>query len=210
MTDSHDISTSALLERAFPGRRASLKRAILEAALGCFNQHGIEATTIDMVRTAADTSVGAIYHHFGNKEGLVSALFFTALDDQAALREQYLAHAQETRDGVHALVHSYLDWVVANADWARFMFQSRNAMSQTPQSDALMARNRQRTATLLAWLADPARQGSLRRLPPELVPALIIGPCESYCRAWLSGRTQAGPETYRDLLAEAAWRAVGA
>src|SRR5690606_17629549 len=68
-----------ILERSYPGRRAELKRAILRAGLECFNAQRIEATTIEMIRSGCDTSVGAIYHHFGNKEGLIAALLFAAL-----------------------------------------------------------------------------------------------------------------------------------
>jgi len=63
-----------LIERTFPGRRSDLKRIILREALACFNEVGIEATSIETIRARCDTSVGAIYHHFGNKEGLVAAI----------------------------------------------------------------------------------------------------------------------------------------
>lgn len=58
-----------LLEKIFKGRRALLKRQILECALIEFLCTGIAATTIEMIRDQADTSIGAIYHHFKNKEG---------------------------------------------------------------------------------------------------------------------------------------------
>ena len=80
------MATHEALERQFPGRRAHLKRHILHGALACFNEQGLEPTTIDQIRVRCDTSVGNIYHHFGNKDGLIAALFFCALDDQARLR----------------------------------------------------------------------------------------------------------------------------
>lgn len=55
---------------------------------------------------------------------------------------------------------------------------------------------------------EPIRE-ELLSLPLELMPSLIIGPAESYCRAWLSVRVKQSPELYRQALAEAAWRAVG-
>lgn len=204
------MNTSDLLQRAFPGRRAELKRAILGAALDCFNTHGIEAATIDMVRSAVDTSVGAIYHHFGNKEGLIAALFFVALDDMAALRDESLSKATTTEDGVRALVCSYVDWVVAQPEWARFLFQARAAVAKGPQAAALAARNRERNQALARWFALSARRAGLLPLPPELLPSLVIGPAENYCRAWLSGRVQTSPLAQRKALAAAAWRSVGA
>jgi AcrR family transcriptional regulator len=202
------MDTADLLERCYPGRRAELKRDIFRKALTLFNEQGIEATTIEMIRAECDTSVGAIYHHFGNKEGLVAALFFTALDDQARLRDSYLSDATTTREGVQALVHSYVDWVDSQPEWARFQYHARFAVTKGPLKDELAARNKTRNKALLEWLFNPGRQDELAGVPAELMLSLIIGQADSYCRAWLSGRVKGSPKAYRELLADAAWRSV--
>lgn len=196
-----------ILECSYPGRRAELKRSILRAALDCFNTHGIEATTIEMIRSARETSVGAIYHHFGSKEGMVAALFFAAMEDQAALRQKYLAKAQTTRDGVNALVLSYVDWVAEQPEWARYQFNARFAVANGPHKEELAEKNKARNQQLQEWFSR-AGGDELKSLPYELVPSLIIGPAESYCRAWLAGRVGNSPKAYREMLAEAAWRSL--
>ena len=203
-----NMETSDLLERCYPGRRAELKRDIFRKALTLFNEQGIEATTIEMIRAECDTSVGAIYHHFGNKEGLVAALFFTALDDQARLRDSYLSDAKTTQEGVYALVHSYVDWVDSQPEWARFQYHARFAVTKGPFKDELTTRNKARNKQLLEWLSASARGDELKGTPAELLLSLIIGQADSYCRAWLSGRVKGSPKVYRDTLAHAAWRSV--
>ncbi len=198
-----------LIERTFPGRRSDLKRSILRAALACFNEVGIEATNIETIRARCDTSVGAIYHHFGNKEGLVAALFFAALEDQATLRDRYLQDARTAHAGVVGLVHSYVEWVHEQPEWARFVFQSRFAVSNGPFKDELIARNRQRNQLLKDWMSAPERKEHFSHLPAELIPSLIIGAAESYSRAWLSAKVKKSPWEYRELLAEAAWNSIG-
>lgn len=202
------MPTRDLLERSYPGRRAELKRSILEAALQCFNSNGIEATTIEMIRLACHTSVGAIYHHFGNKEGLVAALFFAAMSDQAALRLRYFETAETTKDGVNALVFSYVDWVTSQPEWARFQFNARFAVANGPHKDELAERNKLRNQQVQGWFSRPGVGEELKHFPSELVSSLIIGPSESYCRAWLSGRVNETPGTYRETLADAAWRSL--
>lgn len=197
-----------LIERTFPGRRSDLKRSILRAALACFNEVGIEATNIETIRARCDTSVGAIYHHFGNKEGLVAALFFAALEDQATLRDRYLQDAHTAHAGVVGLVHSYVEWVHEQPEWARFVFQSRFAVSNGPFKDELIARNRQRNQLLKDWMSAPQRKEHFSHLPAELIPSLIIGAAESYSRAWLSAKVKKSPWEYRELLAEAAWNSI--
>ena len=153
------MDTTDLLERSYPGRRAELKRDIFRKSLNLFNEQGIEATTIEMIRAECDTSVGAIYHHFGNKEGLVAALFFTALEDQAHLRDAYLDAAGTTEEGVQALVFSYVDWVEQQSQWARFQYHARFAVTKGPFKEELAERNKTRNLRLRQWLAESGRAG---------------------------------------------------
>ena len=197
-----------LIERTFPGRRSDLKRSILREALACFNEAGIEATNIETIRARCDTSVGAIYHHFGSKEGIVAALFFAALEDQAALREHYLTQAQTAQAGVQALVCSYVEWVDAQPDWARFVFQSRFAVANGPFKDELLTRNKQRNRQLTEWMSEEGRAEAFSHIPAELLLSLIIGAAENYARAWLSGRVKKSPNAYASLLAQAAWASI--
>lgn len=204
------MSTQSVLERCHPGRRASLKRDILASSLEHFNQHGIEATTIDAIKDACSTSVGAIYHHFGNKDGLIAALFFCAQDDQGQLLQSYLAEARSPQEGVHAMVFSYLDWVTAEPELARFQFQARSFVAKGPHADTLAERNKNRNKTITTWFAHPEREAALTGCPPELLPSLVVGQSESYCRAWLAGRVRGSPEKHRAALAAAAWSSIAA
>jgi AcrR family transcriptional regulator len=197
-----------VLERHFPGHRAQLKRHILLHALACFNEHGLEATTIDMIKQRCETSVGNIYHHFGNKDGLIAELFFCGVEDYLQLLTRYLERAQTAREGVAAVVHSYVDWVAAQPDLARFQLAAGSAVAKGPRAEDLAAHNQKRNLTLIKWLTHPAHQADLAWCPRELLPSLLIGHAESYCRAWLSGKVKSPPTKHRDLLAAVAWRAV--
>ncbi|RZU38716.1 TetR family transcriptional regulator [Fluviicoccus keumensis] len=204
------MAIQEVLERQYPGRRAQLKRDILSAALACFNDKGLEPTTIEDIRVRCDTSVGNIYHHFGNKDGLIAALYFCALDDQARQRTDYVKGTASAEARVAALVHAYLDWVTAEPELARFQFQARSAVAQGPNAAELADRNRQRNRQVREWLADPEQLGQLASVPMELLPSLIIGQAESYCRAWLSGRVQSPPDRFSEPLARAAWASIAA
>lgn len=204
------VGVKAVLERAYPGARAQLKRRMLSGALACFNESGIEATTIEMILVRCEASVGNLYHHFGSKEGLVAALFFCALKDQGDLIDAELAKAQSMQEGVAALVYSYVDWITAQPELARFMFQARSAVSKGPHGPELQQRNRQRARLVMSWFGEPGRVGRIKDWPMELLPSLIIGAAENYSRAWLSGRVKATPAQQREKLAEAAWLSVAA
>lgn len=190
------------------------RRDILNAALACAADDGVDAVSIDGIRARCGASVGSIYHHFGSREGVVAALYLDLFHNQSRSVQVQLDAATDAQGGVHALVWGYLDWVAAQPAQARFLFQARGAVvagTRTPDlADAAHGRNQ----ALLAWFEPHRRSGALRDLPCELIPSLVMGPVQSYCRAWLSDRSGQGglpsPSTYRAELADAAWRAVRA
>lgn len=198
-----------LFARVEPGPRKAHKRHILNCALACFNELGIQATTVEAIRERANSSIGSIYHHFGNKDGLIAALFFAALDDQLALTQPRLQAAASAKEAIEALVQTYLEWVTQQPELARFMLQARSTVANGPFGEQLMQRNKERFGAMLQWLEKGIAQGSVRALPRETYASLLIGQSENYCRAWLSGRVKTAPADYVQVFAEAAWRSVG-
>lgn len=207
-TSSRSVGSRAREPRAAAAQKSDRRQDILDAALACFNDSGLEPTTIEMIRERCGASVGSIYHHFGSKEGIAAALFFGAMEDQSAELARRLGRAADVEAALKALVLSYVDWVTAHPDLARFLYQARGYVAKGPHADELARRNRAHFGALFGWFETHAGRERLLQLPAELYPALIIGAAESYCRAWLSGRVKVAPAVHGPLLAEAAWRAL--
>ncbi|MBH1971842.1 TetR/AcrR family transcriptional regulator [Moraxellaceae bacterium AER2_44_116] len=184
------------------------KREILEAALTCFSESGIESTTIDHIRAKSGASVGSIYHHFSNKEGVATALYIGALEDHANQQFALLEQANSAEQCIKSLVYAYVDWVTANPELALFMQQARGYVLNGTHAEALISRNRERLGQLLPYLQRHHENGSLRLFPKELYNSLVLGATKDYCRIWLSGRAKTSPMEYREMLADAAWRTV--
>lgn len=201
---------NAALERACPGARGASRRAVLRHALACFNARGIEAATIEDLRAGSGQAVGTIYHHFGNKEGVAAALFFAGFDDQSRAIAERTRDAPDARAVVAELVAAFAGWVTAQPELAAFLFMARETIAQGPHGKALRERLEARYGPIDARLAEGVRAGLIAELPTELIPALVLGGTESYCRAWLAGRREAKPTAYAGLLAEAAWRGIAA
>lgn len=197
-------------ERAYPGTRKARKRQVLSCALACFDELGVDAVTIDTIRERSGSSIGTIYHHFGNKEGLAAAIYLAGLDDQQAWFETALGDAKSIQEAVTAWVRAYLEWVVANPQLARFMYHSRRVVAAGTSQDQLKGRNDKRYGALLQFLETGLASGKVRSLPRETYASLLIGQAENYCRAWLSGRVPTPPTEHIDVFAGAAWRAIAA
>ncbi|WHP06996.1 MULTISPECIES: TetR/AcrR family transcriptional regulator [Acinetobacter] len=194
-----------LLERLYPQRRSLLKRQILLDALSCFLEYGLETTSIEMIREKSGSSVGAIYHHFNNKDGIIAALVFAALDDQAQLREQYLQETQSLQEFLYALIYAYADWVSEQPKFAQFLVLAHFSVMQGEYRQTLNEKNKARNQKIVSHISSYADAALLKSVPAELMMSLVIGATESYCRAWLSGKVDTTPKVYRDMLAKAAW-----
>jgi AcrR family transcriptional regulator len=197
-----------LLEHALPEARQASRRSVLRHALTLFNANGIEAATIDDLRRACGQSVGTIYHHFKNKEGVVAALFFAALDDQSRAIARRIEGLADGRAVVEALIGAYTAWITAQPECAHFVFVARDSVSQGPHAADLQARLMARYQPIDALLAQDAAAGRILPLPADLIPSLVLGATEFYARGWLAGRRQAAPTSHAQRFAVAAWRSL--
>lgn len=200
--------TEQVLLAAFPEERAETKRLILAQALTAFNARGIESTTIDDLRMASGQSVGTIYHHFKNKEGVVAALLFAAVDDQSRAIASRIDGLEDSHAVVESLITAYVDWITATPDLSRFIFMAREVVAGGPFGDELRTRIAARYAPIDACFARDVKYGRVMPLPEELIPALVLGAAEWYSRSWLAGRRLASPSDHAVVLAEAAWRSI--
>lgn len=55
-------------------RKADTRARLLEAAAGLFGERGVDTVSVDAVADAAGRTSGAVYAHFGSKQGLLLAL----------------------------------------------------------------------------------------------------------------------------------------
>ena len=190
--------------------RRTRKDEILQAALACFTDVGVDATTIEMIRDRSAASIGSLYHHFGNKEGIIAALYLQGTGEYAALLEQGFAQAESAEACVRLLVTSYIDWVVANPEWARFILHSRGRVEASELGGQLRKANQEHFARIQQALAGYREQGMFKDMPADCFASLIIGPTHDFARNWLAGRSRTELADCRELLANAAWDSVRA
>src|ERR1700685_3376678 len=62
------------MSRTQQERKAETRARLLVAAADLFSDQGIDAVSVDAVAEAAGRTSGAVYAHFGSKQGLLLAL----------------------------------------------------------------------------------------------------------------------------------------
>jgi AcrR family transcriptional regulator len=176
------------------------KQEILDAALSGFAEKGLAGTTVEEVRRRSGASVGSIYHHFGDKEGIAAALYVAVLRDYQEGLLAVLADGGDTRRTVEGLVRHHLRWVAADRDRARFLLSGRPPRA----TEAIRDLNRNAVRATSSWLDDQVAAGQIRPIPFELFYALLVGPAQEFCRLWLEGRLRTSLDTAERELAAAA------
>jgi AcrR family transcriptional regulator len=189
-----------------PARR----EAILAAALKRFIDHGVEATTVDELCHDAGCSVGSLYHHFGNKEGVAGGLFIHGIEQLNADLLRRLKRCRTAEQGVRTVVTQYCDWVTAHRDLARYLLNSRDIAFTDQTKSKLRDIHRSHIGEVFRWFAPFVRSGEMKALPVETYVPIISGPIQDYARHWLAGQVAESPATVKTVFADAAWNAVRA
>jgi AcrR family transcriptional regulator len=174
--------------------------AILDAALHAFESKGVLAATLDDIREGSGASIGSIYHHFGDKEGIAAALYARLLGEW---QEGFVAalRGRGAEEGVRAAVDHHLRWAAKQPAAMRFLLAS------TAPRSALAQQNRWFFDAVETWLASHAH--SLRQdLDRATGEAVWLGPATEYCRHWLAGNAPKPDRRRRELLADIAWRSL--
>ena len=173
-------------------RRAATRSRLLDAAADLFARHGIEGASVDAIAEAAERTSGALYGHFGSKEGLLTALLDRWLEEMSTVTEAEVVAARTKDAQLAAIWRNFAEptpWV--QLEHELWLYATRHADSNADAADRVAARYRDAAARVdeFAGKTDVGR----------LVIALMIG---------LEMQHRVDPDAVDDALAVAGLRAL--
>ncbi len=179
----------------------------MDAALRCFARRGVLNTGIEEIRKAAKASPSSVYHQFDGLPGLTLAVLIRTFERLFAHLAQRVAAADGAEGAVLALVDGHLEWVLANAAEARFMYQAMSLELAKGQAKKLQAEK----ARLLAPVAERfGRHVAAGELPPWstlVFDVVLLGTSHEACRRYLAG-AELDPAWMRQALPQLALRSL--
>jgi len=98
-------------------RRARTRQALLDAAAELFAERGVDGASVDAIAERADRTSGALYDHFGSKDGLLFALLEGWVDDVAAVTFAELSAVTTLEERMAVLWRNVADPVVGDGRW---------------------------------------------------------------------------------------------
>lgn len=90
-------------------RKAETRQRLLDAAADLFATKGVHAVSVDALAAAADRTSGAVYAHFGGKEGVLAALLERWSGQAAAEIAAELDAAHDLDDRLAAVWRRFVD-----------------------------------------------------------------------------------------------------
>jgi AcrR family transcriptional regulator len=188
----------------------SRRKDIIQAALACFTELGFAQTSMADIRRRSNASTGSIYHHFKSKEQLAAEVYIEGIRDYQQGFLAVLEQEKDARSGISAVIRYHLQWVGDHPDWTRYLFQKAHATLMASAADVFAGLNAEFMRRCARWLALHVKAGVIRRLPPDMYVAILVGPLMEYTRLFLAGQTCTPLERAMQDLATAAWQCLAA
>ncbi|MGI9052135.1 MAG: TetR family transcriptional regulator [Ilumatobacteraceae bacterium] len=186
---------------------AERRQSLLEAATAVVREQG-PRTSMDAMATAGGVTKPILYRHFGDRQGLVSAIgerFEQQLDE--AIRAALATFGRAEEGAVlRATIDAYLRLIEQETQLYRFLVQ-QDARSGNETTSAFVAQVSERVAGVLAAGlrangGDPA--------PAELWAVGIVGMVHAAGDWWAERRTSMSRADVVDGLAGLLWNGLGA
>ena len=155
-------------------RRAETRQRLLDAAADLFATRGVEGSSVDAIAEAADRTSGAIYDHFGGKEGVLFALLEGWVDDVAAVISAELV-GTDTLDERLAALWRNITHPPGDDRWIRLEHELWSYAARDERARAQLAL---RYAALWDSLDIAVAEWSIddgRPAPPRPVGAAVVG-----------------------------------
>ncbi len=169
------------MRRARQDMIAETRAKLIAAARQAFGTVGYAKASMDDFTSAAGLTRGALYHHFGDKKGLLQAVV-DEIDTEMSLRLKAIAARAPNR--WQAVVDEWIAYIemALEPEIQRILFRDAPAVlgdqSQCPSAQSCIAAL---TASLAALQAD----GVLIDADPEAMARLING-ASSHAAGWIA------------------------
>lgn len=185
-------------------RRAVTRDALLDAGAALFAERGIAGASVDAIAEAAGRTSGALYDHFGSKEGLLFALLERWVDAAATTIIAEQATAASLDEWVAAIWRAVADpggdGGPGGGRWIALEHELWTYANQSDEARRYLTRRYE-----AAWDSVDAVAGTWIDRPSD---APRVGPAVIGLLVGLGMMRRVDPDTVTDAVAVAALRGV--
>lgn len=201
MQPSHPTAANRRTSRLPRGAR---RLQLLRAAQDVFVAHGFHAAAMDDIADRAGVSKPVLYQHFPGKRELYLALLEEHVSELADRVGAAMGGTADNRDRVNAAVGAYFDFIDADGEAFRLVFESD--LRNDEDVRAIVDRGSRLCAEAIAEViaadtgVDPERA--------LLLAAGLTGLSERSARWWLPRKGTVSRDEAVALMSALAWRGI--
>lgn len=183
------------------------RQQVLDAVLVLFSQRGYFATSVQDISRESGVSVGSIYHHFGDKEGIARDLYH-ALAEQMSSKISWISARQGTvHDQCRAIVKTLFEMTEAQPLVMDFMLYAKHKEFLPDEKPICSSKPFELMRTIVTAGMDA---GEIRRMDVMVASTSLFGGPIRMIVARLDGVLQEPLPRYLDEAWDCAWRSVAA
>src|SRR3954447_7948735 len=184
--------------------RGARRLQLLRAAQEVFVAQGFHAAAMDDIADRAGASKPVLYQHFPGKRELYLALLEQQVDELTDRVRQAMAGTEDNRLRVDGAVGAYFDFVGAEGEAFRLVFESdlRN------EADVRRIADRGARACIDAIAEGIAADTGADTERALLLASGLTGLCETSARWWLARQGTVSRDEAVSLLSALAWRGI--
>lgn len=146
------------------------RASLLATARKVLAQHGYADTSMDDLTAQAGLTRGALYHHFGDKKGLLAAVV-AQIDDEMDARLQAISDgAEDAWQGFRQRCHAYLQMAL-EPEIQRIVLRDARAVLGGASPDS----QRHCLQSMQGLIAALMVQGTVTPADPQALASLIYG-----------------------------------
>ncbi|TSA49339.1 TetR/AcrR family transcriptional regulator [archaeon] len=159
-------------------RHGQLEDRITKAAEKLFAQEGFAATGMRAIAKVARVSIGAIYHHFKNKEEILESIIREEIKRRQQALDELRAQGLSLQKQIHEIIAMYFDLLCENSDVARLFFRERFDPSPVSKRRAQDLYNN--VAEYIAGIIrEGIAEGEIRSCHPMMAAYALLGMVEA-------------------------------
>ncbi len=195
------------MTQATPSRRRGddLRNQVLDVALQLFSERGYFNTSIHDIRRTAGVSIGAIYHHFHNKETLAKSLYDRLLAQMDSAIINACAGRSGCLDRSRAIIAGLFELTESDPQAMQFVLlaQHREYLPEEPpicSSQPFMFMRR--------VIEEGMATGEVRPLEPWVGATAMFGGALRMMNLRLDQALEQPLAEYLDDVVDCGWRAI--
>jgi TetR/AcrR family transcriptional regulator len=140
------------------------RQQILQAALRLFAHSGYAAASVQAIVDAAKVTKPVLYYHFGNKEGLYSALIEWAADERLRRSQAAAARGRDLAGKFTEILAATFEFVRENKELTRLSIGTAfAAKGEVPNQNHCMTKGRQVFDMMMNLAENGRRAGALKK-----------------------------------------------